>query len=80
MATDMGTGSIHTHAGREYIGSLSPLVLIEFQNHVRGSHALHAPVLTRGKQDFQFYLHHQQRSDKVCPSTLFFRSYHLTSH
>ncbi|KAJ6574171.1 hypothetical protein B0H19DRAFT_1253912 [Mycena capillaripes] len=34
MATDVGAESTHTPAEREYIGSLSPLTLMEFRNHI----------------------------------------------
>ncbi|KAJ7787326.1 hypothetical protein B0H14DRAFT_2629504 [Mycena olivaceomarginata] len=34
MATDVDGASIHPPAGQEYIGSLSPLTLMEFRNHI----------------------------------------------
>jgi hypothetical protein len=51
MAIDVGAASNHTFRDREYIGSLSPLTLVEFWNHVRGPYGLHTPILTRGKRD-----------------------------
>ncbi|KAJ6458084.1 hypothetical protein DFH09DRAFT_1349419 [Mycena vulgaris] len=34
MATDVGAGSKHTPADREYLDSLSARLLMEFRNHV----------------------------------------------
>jgi hypothetical protein len=64
MAPDADGGSKHTLADREYFGSLSPLLLMEFHNYVRGLRGVQADdaLLMPRELGLLFRLHHAQRS------------------